>query len=205
MCSMKRKEMKLAHRFLLFVICIVSFNFFSFGQEVKPTPSLSLPEPDFTITVKHDYRKGEVISLVSLERMFIKSPDSQSEPIGFGSLFGYDEKSKFVPSAYIAFYSYAEKCRFPTDPDTTFIVDGDPIRVSSNPEAISRGEGNAFSFSELEGGKCNDSLSIILPQKVYLKIANAKRSIEVRVDKLKFQLGELHLKALNELARRMVQ
>ncbi len=104
---MKCNGMKLISKALLCIFSIIGFSLSAFAQEAKQTTSFSLPEPDFNITVKHDYRKGEVISLVSLERMFIKSPDSQSEPIGFGSLFGYDEKSKFVPSAYIAFYSYA--------------------------------------------------------------------------------------------------
>ena len=202
---MEANKIKLMHRVLLFVICIAGFNFFAIAQESKTPPSFLLPKPDFTITVTHDYRKGDVISIISLERMFIKSPDAQNEPIGFDSLFAYDEKFKFVSLPFISFYSFAEKCRFPEKPDTTFIVDGEPIMISSAPEAAIRGEGIATSFSEPESGKCQDSLSVILPLKTYLKIAAAKSSIEIRTGKLRFQLNEMHLKALNELARRMVQ
>jgi hypothetical protein len=196
----KSARVKSVTNLLFLIACIFAFASFASAQESNPTLP---PQPDFTIVVKHEYRKSEVMTLVSLERMFIKAPDATGDPIGLGSLFVYDEKSQVVTHAYISFYSLSQKCRLPYEPEVTFVVDGNSIRIGHDFETAKRGEGIATSFAEPEGGKCNESLDVIIPQKTYLRIANAER-VEVQLGSVKLQLGEMHLKALQELARRMV-
>ena len=195
--------MKLARKVSLLMAYLCCVAAYTSAQKTTPAEPLGPPEPDFTIEVKHEYRKGEVITLVSLERMLIQSPDASGEPIGFSSLFAYDEKSHSAVLVYISFYSEIKKCRFPTDPEVTFNVDGESFRVGFDLEAAQRGEGIAMSFAEPERGRCQESLDVLLPQKLYLKVAKA-RNVEVRTGKLKFKLSAMHLKALSELARLMV-
>jgi hypothetical protein len=134
--------------------------------------------------------------------MFISNRDATREPVGFSSMFVYDQKSVTIAAGYISFYSMAPNCRFPQDPLVKFTIDGETVNFTHGPEAEKRGEGTATSFSEVEGGKCNESLNVIIPQPTYLRIANAKR-VDVQVGKLGFSLEENQQKALRELGRMM--
>jgi hypothetical protein len=133
--------------------------------------------------------------------MSIASPNAVGEPIGFSSMFAYD-KSQAVPAAYISFYSLEPKCRFPYKTEVIFLADGEAIKVGDAPGAAKRGEPTAISLTESGGDKCKELLDVLLPQKVYLSVANAQ-VVEVQFGELRFRLNENHLNALRELARRM--
>ena len=136
-----------------------------------------------------------------LERMSIMAPDIW-EPLGFSSMFAYDKKPQETPAADISFYSNGPKCRFPSQADMTFIVDGQAIRVTDNLADEKLGRGTLISLSEPGTDSCKESLDVLLPRKLYLRIANAE-SVEVQFGQLRFRLADKHLKALSELAHRM--
>jgi hypothetical protein len=198
----KRTPMNAKTIFLLFLVGIVGDGCRSFAQRSKPALSPPSPRADYKIVTKNETRNGDVITIVSLERMSIASPDAADEPIGFSSMFAYDQKSQAVPAAYISFYSLAPKCRFPYKAEVIFVADGENIRVGDDPGAAKRGEATAISLSERGGDRCKESLDVILPQRVYFSIAKAQM-VEVQFGELRFRLNENHLNALRELGRRM--
>ena len=106
------------------------------------------------------------------------------------------------PKTHSGFYSVSPTCRFPTKAAALFTADGHTVSVSDDPEAATHGEGSATSLSELEGNRCSESVDVILPQRNYLIIANA-RAVEIQMQGLRFDLNQNQLKALRELADRM--
>jgi len=65
-------------------------------------------------------------------------------------------------------------------------------------------EGVAFSFSEMEGDRCNEVLAMFISQNNFLRVVNAKH-VAVWVDSFEFKLTEANLEALRDLASRMVK
>lgn len=190
--------MRLAFGVLLVVVTLAAASLAA-AQE----PEFTLPTPpsaDYVIVTKQEYRKGVVRTHVNVERMPVDKTDTSGEPVELSASF-----SQGLARASIDFYSLAPKCKFPSRiSEVIFVADGETIRLVDDVFAARRGEGSSiFSFNKLEGGKCDSKLYVAMPQRIYLKIANA-RSVEVRTGELKLRLGENSLKALRELARRML-
>jgi hypothetical protein len=186
---------------LLLFFSIISVGCDSFAEKAKPAIALTSPQEQYRIVTKNESKNGELVTIVSLERMAIIGPDV-GEPIGFSSMFAYDKKSQAVPAAYISFYSNGSKCRFPSKSKVTFIADGQAIRIADDPVTANLGEGKSISLSEPGPDGCKESLDVLLPPEVYFRIANAQ-IVDVQFGELKFRLNENHLNALRELARRM--
>jgi len=188
---------------LLLIFGIVNVGCNSLAERAKPAIALPSPQAEYRILTKNESKNGELLTIVSLERMSIIGPEV-GEPIGFSSMFAYDKKSQAVPVAYISFYSNGSKCRFPSKSEITFVADGQAIRIANKPVTAKLSEGTSTSLSEPGPDGCKESLDVLLPQRVYSRIANA-RLVEVQFGELKFRLNENHLNALRELARRMAE
>lgn len=184
-----------------FLILLV-FSGFSSGQQ-------RLSYSDFTITQEHRFDETGNASSMSLSRMLLPSPDKQADPMTFLSLLTYDEGTRYILLAYLSFYSNADKCRFPETPEVELDLDGEKVLIKSpflakedlSPEEIKKGM--ATSFNNPVNGKCKESLELILPHDLYLKVTGTKKRISVRTGKIQFALEGRALFALNEMAKRI--
>src|SRR5258706_4156019 len=187
--------------FLIGLIGVVSLACNSLAQKPEPAVSPLSSQEAFKIISKNESKDGEVVTIISLERMAIVDPDVGG-PIGFSSMFAYDEKSRAEPAAYISFYSSGSKCRFPSNSELIFVADGRVIHIANEPATANLMAGKLISLSEPGVGKCKESLDILLAKSVYFSIANAEIG-DVQFGELKFRLNANHLNALRELTRRM--
>lgn len=185
-----------------YFLLLVAFSGFSSGQE-------KLSYSDFTLTVEHRFDESGNASSMSLSRMQLASPDEQSEPMTFLSMLTFDDTSKFILLAYLSFYSNAETCRFPSTPEVELSLDGENILVKSplllkelGPNEIKKGLALS-SNKPSANSKCQESLELMLPHDLFLKVTGTKKRILVRTGKIQFALEGRALLALNEMAKRL--
>jgi hypothetical protein len=175
----------------------------AFAQEASER---AFPKRPFNHDAKFvtEYEAEENTTHVFLEPVFI---DSTS--LRLAADFQYVGKSPVKPKHIsLAFYTLYPDCKFPSRPMLTMLVDGELVKFGftfkSFRERKSDEEGVAFSFSEMEGDKCNEILAMFISQKNFLRLVNA-RHVEVQVDAFKFKLTEANLEALRDLASRMAK
>jgi hypothetical protein len=184
-----------------FLLLVTILPEFSSGQE-------KLSDSNFTLTVEHKFDQGGNASTMSLGRMLLASPDEQGESMNLLSMLTFDDQSKYILLAYLSFYSNAKTCRFPSTPEVELNLDGEDILIKSpflskelGPKEIKKGI--AMSFNDPENGKCNESLELLLPHDLFLRVAGTKKRILVRTGKIQFALEGRALLALNEMAKRL--
>ncbi len=153
-----------------------------------------------------EYEAKENITHVFLEPVFI---DAAKTSLRLAADFQYVGKIPVKPKHIsLAFYTLYPDCKFSSRPILTMLVDGKPMKFGftfkSFRERKSDEEGVAFSFSEMEGDKCNEVLAMFISQNNFLKVVNAKH-VAVQVDSFEFKLTEANLEALRDLASRMVK
>jgi len=156
-----------------------------------------------------EYESKENITHVSLEPVFIDQSDSAKTSLRLAAGFQYEGKKPGKPKHIsLAFYTLYPNCKFSFKPKLTMRVDGELVEFGftfkSFRERKPDEEGVAFSFSEMEGERCNELLAMFISRKNFLKLVNAQ-NVEVTVDAFRFKLTKSNLEALRDLASRMAR
>ena len=200
--------MMLVMEFASFCAALVIVSSITLGQDARQT---AFPKRTFNHDGKFvtEFEAEENMTHVFLEPVFIEHSESAKTSLRLAANFQYEGKVPAKPKHIsLAFYTLYPDCKFPFRPDLTMFIDGKSVRFGhtfkSFRERKPDEEGVAFSFSEMEGDRCNEVLAMFISQKNFLKLVNAQ-NVEVEVDDFKFKLTETNLEALRDLASRMVK
>jgi hypothetical protein len=159
------------------------------------------------IVSEYKIEDGAGTTFVSLEPVFIERSESANTSLRLAGDFQYEGKTPIKPKHIsLAIYTLYPECKIPFTPNLTIFVDGEPIKFEysfkSWRERKPDEEGVAFSFSEMEGERCNEVLAMFISQKNFLKLVNAQ-NVEIQIAEFKFKLTDSNLEALRDLASRM--
>ena len=199
--------MKVSLTSLLLMICLSSALSAQDSHSTTAYPKRGFKH-DGKIVSEYRVEDGVGTTYVSLEPVFIERSESANTSLRLAVDFQYEGKTPIKPKHIsLAIYTLYAECKIPFKPDLTMFVDGEPIKFEytfkSWRERKSDEEGVAFSFSEMEGDRCNEVLAMFISQKNFVKLVNA-RNVEIRIAEFKLKLTDSNLEALRDLASRMV-
>jgi hypothetical protein len=165
---------------------------------------------DGKIVSEYLVEDGVGSTYVTLPPVFIDHSEAAKTSLRLAAGFAFVGKTPVKPKHInLEFYSLYPECKISSsEPDLTLLIDGQPLKLKYNgaPSQTWKPdeEGVVLSgSSETEGAGCDETLTLLISQKNFLKLVNA-RSVEIQVDELKFKLTEANLEALRDLASRMV-
>ena len=159
------------------------------------------------ITSEYKVEDGTGKTFVELEPVFIEHTEAENTSLRLSVIYEHEGKSPVKPEHIsLAFFTRYPECKIPDRPEITVSVDGEVLKFGftfkSYREQPPDENGVALSFSEMEGGRCNEVVAMFISQKNYLKVVNA-HDVEVQIGKFKFKLKESDLEAMRDLASRM--
>jgi hypothetical protein len=195
-------------KFTAFFSPLIVFVSMALGQSSEPGAyPTRLFNHDGKFVTEHE--TTENTTLVSLEPVFIDHSETAKTSLRLAAGFQYEGTKPVKPKHIsLAFYTLYPDCKFSFRPKLTMFVDGEVVQfdyaLKSFRQRKPDEEGVAFSFSEMEGERCNELLAMFISRKNFLKVVNAK-NVEVKVDAFRFKLTDANLEALRDLASRMVR
>ena len=183
------------------------------AQEIQPTSSSRIFK-DGEVVEESEISEGEKVTSIRIEPSFIMFSEPRKKSLFLTAGFINAEPSKTSMFFNLNFYSKSPSCKFPEGLNFKLILlidnerftigsNNERFTIGSNLEDIKKGLGTAWTWSEIEGDICNESLHASLPQKIFAKFATAK-NVNVRFGSMSFKLKKNNLEALRNLASRLL-
>ncbi|SRR5258706_10682935 len=159
--------------------------------------SIDPSKPQAKVIVQRTKDHGVSITTIKLDPILIQSNEVTKAYILLSALVAYGDKSPRRKSVSLSFHSRSPSCRFSNKSNLLLILDDETITLTSNAQKY--GDGGLWVFSEPEGDLCNESCSVFISEQTFLRIIRSK-NVEARLGAVTLRLGEIHLKALRDLA-----
>ncbi len=154
-------------------------------------------KPLAKVNVQRTKDHGVNITTIKLDPILIQSNEATKAYVLLSASVAYEDKTPKRKSVSLSFHSRSPSCRFSNKSNLVLILDDDTITLTSNAQKY--GDGGLWVFSEPEGDLCNESCSVFISEQTFLRIIRSK-NVEARLGAVTLRLGEIHLKALRDLA-----
>jgi hypothetical protein len=163
--------------------------------------SIDSSTPQTKVNVQHTTERGVSLTTIKLDPIIIQSDEVTKAYILISASVVYEDRLPKRKTISLYFHSRAPDCRFSNKSNLVLKFDGKTIRLTSH--AKKNGDGGLWVFSELEGDLCNESCSVLISEQTFLRITKSN-NVEARIGAVTLQLGEIHKRALRELAGYLV-
>jgi hypothetical protein len=188
-------ELKRTYRILLVgalvLVCVGSPS----SQTIDPSKSQA------KVNVQRTNDHGVRITTIKLDPLLIQSDEVTKAYILLSASVTYEDTSPKRKSVSLSFHSRSPSCRFSNKSNLVLILDDETMTLTSSAQKY--GDSGLWVFSEPEGDRCNESCSVFISEQTFLRIIKSK-NVEARLGAVTLRLGEIHLKALRDLAAHIV-